>query len=395
MRYCAFILLLFFHNNLLQAQPVKPCLNFPIVVDAIEGVDMQSVKASISHIGIKKTKPGEAGCNQNDACSFDAGCYDLSIATQSSQDCNYATRYSNVTGKLYLERYNMHNPVLTIERNNKKMYIIFNRMTQFERDLFKHDSIISIINNHNRNLNVLSYYMYIAGIKFLEGVYFLKENYSKPSSWIKKTTISNLYDPDMAKQGEALVYSPYEIGNGTGYYKTFPGSFSKKQVIELILENQPIENSLTDAFNFAKWKLANGFIKQNTAQAFAATIKTLENTSRNSRDLLITSSKELTERELFERYVEHKKNDFFSILDNDYKLRKAFCSYFKRKNEVKKNKDLSKQNNYKINKQKLKAYYLKEGNHYKEFIDFMTNNQYKVNKEKLQVFVTSLNRKAK
>jgi hypothetical protein len=395
MKYCTCILLSLFFHYPLWAQPVRPCLNFPVVIDTIQGVGMQAVRVYISKVGIKNPKLDSNGCNEANSGTFNVGCYGIFVAKQNAQGCQYTTNYSTITGKLYLERYNVHEPVLTIESGSKKMYIVFNRMPQFERELFKHDNIMKKINDQNQKLGTPPYYMYIHGITFSEGVFFLKENYREPSGWLKKTEIRKLYEAESNKTGEMLVYSPYKIENGTGYYKTFSGSFSEKQVIELILENQPIENSMNDALGFTKWKLANGFIKQSTGQPFSSVIKKLEGDSRNAKDSLLAISRHLTEDELFEKYNDYRKNDFFSILDEDYSLRTAFSSYFKRQNEVKKNDELYKHSNYKINKQKLKEYYLKKGNHYEEFVNLMKQNQYKVTKEKLQSFITGLNQAKK
>jgi hypothetical protein len=395
MKHCICILLSLLLYSLPMAQPIQPCLNFPVVIDTIKGVTVQTTKVYISQVGIKKTKSDADDCNLENVCTYNTDCYLFTIAESGAPNCSHNTYYSATTGKLHLERYNIHKPVLTIEWRNKKMYIVFNRMTQFERELFKRDSIIKIINDHNQKAGISSYYMYISQIGFEEGIYFLKENFRESGSWISKTKISELYETERTNHGEAFIYSPYEIQSGTRYHKTFPGSFSEEQAIELILKNQTIENSIRDALDFAKWKLVNGFIKQTRAQAFSGVIKRLESDSRNSRDSLLAISKQISERELFEKYSEYQQNDFFSILDNDYSLRIAFCDYLRRKNEVKKNHDLYKRYNYKMNIQKLKEYYLKEGNHYEEFIDFMIRSQYKVNREKLQLFINGLNQKTK
>lgn len=265
--------------------------------------------------------------------------------------------------------------VLIIKNGGKKMYIVFPDSLNYNHPIMRAYFLDAIINTTNF-LNVdkgnyrpsIIYYptVYISGIDFQEGVFFVKDYEKKFGiKTFQREDISEfftdgdykipIYNPVNVWNEVLYFVSPFDENRGLDYSKSFQGNYTESQAIEIIAKNSPeiIESLLINTIYIPTESPNRKLFEEIWYSMLGRNKLEIQN-----RELMKKyDAKEMSISRMYEIHKTFLETDFFTILKSDFELALKYHNYLiDEKNDLKLFKDFIQKNNLQFTKEQLERF---------------------------------------
>jgi hypothetical protein len=322
----------------LFAQPAQGMGSSLVMLDKFHGIVVHITHISIMQIRYRdpaypKAKdrlPKWSECLNDSTQAFK----DLYLYSAPFLGCGHRTIHSEVSNRFYLFGYSPFDPVLIIESGKKRMYIVLPNISSNPLySLFLDEAKKNASADHKISETI---YLNLSGIKFEEGVFFVKEYFSSenlannPLNQSLQEDYSILHDSmSTFKDDHLTFFQPFE--KELAYSKKLKGGFSESKVIDLIIKNS--SSYAKKIMDYAYWEK---YINSNSATSadleLAEFLDNLKKTEEEQLTELFQSYKnrKISREQLISQYELIQKQQFSFILANNFDLALAFCKYLKK-----------------------------------------------------------------